>query len=163
MSNPLQAVCEDHYVWLCQWWRRRLDHADEAADLAHDTFLRVLRKPEEISCLRQPRAYLTPIARGLLNDHWRRRSLERAWLEALAQLPPEYEIAPDMLLQMQQALQHLDDMLAALAPRAREVFVLSQLEGLSYAKIAAQTGLNERTVKRYMAQSFEHCLTLVGG
>ncbi|WP_336244496.1 sigma factor-like helix-turn-helix DNA-binding protein [Bordetella avium] len=68
-----------------------------------------------------------------------------------------------MLLQMQQALQHLDDMLAALAPRAREVFVLSQLEGLSYAKIAAQTGLNERTVKRYMAQSFEHCLTLVGG
>ncbi|WP_336244495.1 sigma factor [Bordetella avium] len=94
MSNPLQAVCEDHYVWLCQWWRRRLDHADEAADLAHDTFLRVLRKPEEISCLRQPRAYLTPIARGLLNDHWRRRSLERAWLEALAQLPPRVRDRP---------------------------------------------------------------------
>ncbi|MCH6043813.1 RNA polymerase subunit sigma, partial [Salmonella enterica] len=88
------------------------------------------------SALRQPRAYLTTIARGLLNDHWRRRSLERAWLEAVAALPPGMETSPDVLLGVQQALQQLDQMLANLAPQAREVFVLSQLEGLSYAEIA---------------------------
>jgi len=162
MSNPLQVFCEDHYDWLCQWWRRRLDPSDEAADLAHDTLLRVLRKSDEVSGLRQPRAYLTTIARGLLNDHWRRRSLERAWLEAVAALPEEMGASPESLLAVQQALQQLDRLLAGLAPQAREVFVLSQLEGLSYAQIAARTGLSDRTVKRYMAQGFEICLTLLG-
>jgi len=159
--QPLQLLCETHYDWLCQWWRHRLGHGDEAADFAHDTFLRVLRHPEEASTLRQPRAYLTTIARGLLNDHWRRRSLERAWLEAMAALPPELAASPEMLLGVQQALQQLDRMLGNLAPQAREVFVLSQLEGLTYVEIAARTGLSDRTVKRYMAQGFEICLTML--
>jgi RNA polymerase sigma factor (sigma-70 family) len=62
---------------------------------------------------------------------------------------------------MCQALQELDRMLAGLAPKAREVFVLSQLEGLSYAQIAERLGLSERTIKRYMAQAFEHCLVVM--
>ncbi|ASC67784.1 RNA polymerase subunit sigma [Achromobacter denitrificans] len=164
MSNPLQPLqhfCENNYEWLCQWWRHRLGHGDEASDFAHDTFLRVLRNPEEVRALRQPRAYLTTVARGLLNDHWRRRSLERAWLETLAAMPPELEASPDMLMGVKQALQQLDRMLGNLAPQAREVFVLSQLEGLSYVEIAARTGLSDRTVKRYMAQGFEICLTML--
>jgi len=83
MSNtlqPIQLFCETHYEWLCQWWRRQLGHGDHASDFAHDTFLRMLRYPEEVRTLRQPRAYLTTIARGLLNEQWRRRSLERAAL-----------------------------------------------------------------------------------
>jgi RNA polymerase sigma-70 factor (ECF subfamily) len=52
-------------------------------------------------------------------------------------------------------------MLGNLAPQAREVFVLSQLEGLTYVEIAARTGLSDRTVKRYMAQGFEICLTML--
>jgi RNA polymerase sigma-70 factor (ECF subfamily) len=71
------------------------------------------------------------------------------------------EASPEMLLGVQQALQQLDRMLGNLAPQAREVFVLSQLEGLTYVEIAARTGLSDRTVKRYMAQGFEICLTML--
>ena len=49
----------------------------------------------------------------------------------------------------------------ALAPKAREAFVLSQLEGLTYAAIAERLQTSERTVKRYMQQGFERCLALV--
>ena len=55
----------------------------------------------------------------------------------------------------------VEHLLGRLAPKAREVFVLSQLQGLGYAQIAAQVGVSERTVKRYMAQGFELCLTLM--
>lgn len=161
MSSALRLLYEDNHDWLCQWLRRRLDGGEEALDLAHDTFLRLLRKPDEMPGIKEPRAFLTTIARGLLNDHWRRRSLEKAWLEAAASLPPEAAVSPEALLSMQQELQQLDAMLAGLAPKAREVFVLSQLEGLSYLRIAERTGLSERTVKRYMAQGFEMCLALM--
>jgi RNA polymerase sigma-70 factor (ECF subfamily) len=160
-AATLRILYEDNHDWLCQWLRRRLDCSDEAADLAHDTFVRVLRKPEEVPAVREPRAYLTTIARGLLNDHWRRRSLERAWLETVAALPAECAVSPEALLSMRQTLHRLDGMLANLAPRAREVFVLSQLEGLTYAQIAARLNLCDRTIKRYMAQGFELCLTLM--
>ncbi|CAM4005840.1 sigma-70 family RNA polymerase sigma factor [Bordetella muralis] len=160
-TSTVQALYQNNHDWLFQWLRRRLDCRDDAADLAHDTFVRVLRKSDELPGLREPRAYLTTIARGLLTDHWRRRSLEQAWIEAIAALPSDVDVSPESLLSMQQTLQQLDDLLSGLAPRAREVFVLSQVEGLTYAQIAARTHLSERTVKRYMTQGFELCLTLM--
>jgi len=165
MSTTIRVLYEDNHDWLCQWLRRRLDCSEEALDLAQDTFLRLLRKPDDVPGIKEPRAFLTTVARGLLNDHWRRRSLEQAWLEALAALPVEMAVdiavSPESLVSMQQELQQLDAMLATLAPQAREVFVLSQLEGLSYLQIAERTRLSDRTVKRYMAQGFELCLTLL--
>lgn len=160
-TATLERLYVDNHAWLCLWLRRRLDCGDEAADLAQDTFLRVLRKADELPGVREPRAYLTTVARGLLHDHWRRRSLEKAWLETLAALPADFEVSPECLVAMQQTLHALDAMLAGLAAKAREVFVLSQLEGLTYAEIAARTKLSDRTIKRYMAQGFELCLALI--
>ena len=42
--------------------------------------------------------------------------------------------------------------------RVRRVFLWSQLEGLGYREIAERLEVSERTVKRYMAQAYEHCL-----
>jgi len=36
--------------------------------------------------------------------------------------------------------------------------LLSQLEGLRYGEIAARLDVTERSVKRYMAQAYAHCL-----
>ncbi|MDR6213735.1 sigma-70 family RNA polymerase sigma factor [Paracidovorax wautersii] len=159
-ADSVQALYEAHHGWLVALLRRRLQCRDGAADLAHDTFVRVLQKPEALPAVREPRAYLTTIARGLLCDHWRRRSLEQAWLDTLAALPDELAPSPEDTLAILQTLQQLDDLLSHLAPKAREVFVLSQLQGLGYAQIAQQVGVSERSVKRYMAQGFELCLAL---
>ena len=71
-----------------RWLRAKLQCADHAADLAHDTFVRLLTAPPEgRHTLREPRAYLTTVAQRLLIDHYRRLSLEQAWLETLAQQP----------------------------------------------------------------------------
>lgn len=157
----VQALYQDHHRWLVALLRRRLNCPHGAADMAQDAFVRVLLRPEALPQLREPRAYLTTIARGLLHDHWRRRSLEQAWLDTLAALPQDLAPAPEETLAIRQALQQLDDLLSRLAPRAREVFVLSQLQGLGYAQIAQQVGVSERTVKRYMAEGFELCLSLM--
>lgn len=159
-ADSVQALYEAHHGWLVALLRRRLQCRDGAADLAHDTFVRVLQKPEALPAVREPRAYLTTIARGLLCDHWRRRSLEQAWLDTLAALPDELAPSPEDTLAILQTLQQLDDLLSHLAPKAREVFALSQLQGLGYAQIAQQVGVSERSVKRYMAQGFELCLAL---
>ena len=51
-------------------------------------------------------------------------------------------------------------MLDGLPPKVRAVFILSQVEGLTYAAIAEQLGMGLRSVKRYMAQAMAECILL---
>ncbi|WP_065504451.1 RNA polymerase sigma factor [Burkholderia stabilis] len=66
--------------------RRRVGDAADAADLVHDTFLRLIVKPalKDFGSDAEARAYLRAIAQGMGIDVWRRREVEQAWLNALA-------------------------------------------------------------------------------
>lgn len=163
-SDAVQAIYVDHHGWLLGWLRRQLGGGvEQAADLAHDTFVRLLTAPQERTVLelREPRAYLTTLARRLVIDHRRRLSLENAWLEALALMPEPVAPPPEQRLIILETLHKVDAMLDGLAPKARSAFLLSQLEGLTYAQIAARLAVSERSVKRYMAQAFEQCILLI--
>lgn len=152
----------DHHRWLVSWLRRKLNGADQAVDLAQDTFVRILdlHKAQRQQTLLEPRAYLTTIAHRLLINHVRRQSLEQAYLEVLASLPEPEAMSPQARLIILETLHEIDTMLDGLPTKAREAFLLSQLEGLTYADIARRMDVTERTVKRYMASAFEHCLLL---
>ena len=160
-THTVHALYTEHHGWLSTWLRRRLGCAHSAADLAQDTFVRVLLRPQVLPTLREPRAYLTTLAKGVVSEHWRRQALERAYIDALAQVPEALALSPEDRLQLLQTLDAIDAMLDGLPPKAREAFVLSQLEGLTYAQIAERLAISERTVKRHMALGFAHCLALV--
>ena len=51
-------------------------------------------------------------------------------------------------------------MLDGLSPKVRAVFVLSQVDGMTYAAIAEELGMGLRSVKRYMAQAMAECILL---
>jgi len=153
----------EHHSWLERWLRRKLSGSDHAADLAQDTFVRVLsvQAAQRAVALREPRAYLTIVARNLLINHVQRQSLERSWLDALALVPEPLAPSPEERLIILETLHQIDAMLSGLPAKAREAFLLSQLEGLTYAQVGTRLGVTDRTVKRYMAQAFEQCILLV--
>ncbi len=155
-SPDLATLYSDHHGWLQDWLRRRLGNAFDAADLAHDTFLRLLRSLEPV---REPRAYLTTIAHGLVVNHWRRQDLERAYRETLATVADTQAPSPEEGALLLEALCELDALLNQLNPKARTAFLLAQLEGYTYIEIAARLDVSERMVKKYMAQAMLHCLT----
>ncbi|WP_293780138.1 sigma-70 family RNA polymerase sigma factor [uncultured Oxalicibacterium sp.] len=162
--SDIEALYTAHHGWLRTWLHRKLGCSFDAADLAQDTFVRVIssdQRKEALSLLREPRAYLSTIAKGLMVDMFRRRSLEQAWLEALATLPEETAISPEERFVILEALQRLDALLDALPEKVRTVFLMSQLDGMTYADIACRMNLSLRTVKRYMQQGFVQCLTLM--
>jgi RNA polymerase sigma-70 factor (ECF subfamily) len=149
----------EHHPWLLGWLRRKLSGSDHAADLAHDTFVRLLTVRGDME-LREPRAYLATVARNLLINHVQRQSLERAWLDAMALLPEPLAPSPEHRLLVLETLHQIDAMLDGLPPKVREAFLLSQLDGLTYAQAAQRLGVTERTIKRFMAQAFAQCILL---
>jgi len=159
-SDHLTALYRDHHGWLNGWLRRKLGCTHRAADLAHDTFLRLLvsgRLPEpEIS-----RAYLTQIAKGLMVDQFRRRQIEQAWLDALAQIPEEHAPSPETRALVIETLIAVDAALNRLPALVRETFLLSQFEGLTYASIAERLGIAQATVRKYMLKATLTCYAVL--
>ncbi|MCQ4313950.1 sigma-70 family RNA polymerase sigma factor [Pseudomonas stutzeri] len=151
----------DHQGWLNGWLRRQLGCSQRAADLAQDTFVRVLMKDQGLETIREPRAYLHTIARGLLINHWRRRQIEQAYLDAIALQPEAVMPSPESQALVIETLLQVDAMLARLPQKVRRAFLLSQLHGMTYAAIAVELQVSERMIKKYMAQAMLHCLTLI--
>lgn len=152
----IESLYCDHHGWLQDWLRRRLGNAFDAADIAHDTFVRLFRNQEPI---REPRAFLTTIAHGLVVNHWRRQDLERAYRDTLATVADTQHPSPEKRALLMDALCELDALLNQLNPKARAAFLLAHLEGLGYVEIAERLAVSERMVKKYMAQAMLHCLT----
>jgi RNA polymerase sigma-70 factor (ECF subfamily) len=157
--QQIHTLYSHHHGWLNGWLRRQLGNSCDAADLAQDVFMRLLAR-ETLETPREPRAYLSTIARGLVADHWRRRVLEQAWLETLAHLPEAQAPSPESRLIFLEALISIDRMLDALKPRVRTAFLWAQLEGLTCPQIAERLGVSLATAERYVATALRHCYAL---
>lgn len=155
----IETLYCEHHGWLHGWLNRKLGNASDAADLAHDTFIRLLTKPAR-SFGSEPRALLTHIAKGLVIDRWRRQDVERAYLESIAHLPEAEVPSPETRWLILEALHRIDTMLREMPSRVRQTFLLSQIDGLTYPQIAEQLGVSLITVKRDMRDAFLACLSV---
>ncbi len=160
LKTDLHILYSDHHGWLLGWLKCKLSCSHTAADLTQDTFLRVLAKPR-LETIREPRAYLTTVAQGVLVNHIRRKAIERACLEALAYQPESHLIDLETRAILLETLLEIDAMLDGLPPKVRHAFLLAQLEGLSHAEIAARLCVSVSSVKQYLLKAVTHCLQLV--
>lgn len=154
--HEIALLYADHHGWLQGWLRRRLGNASHAADLAQDTFLRLLAREEPVA-VREPRAFLTTVAQRVLFNHYRRQQLEQAYLEALAHAPQAVALSPEARAMLLETLDEIDRLLDGLPAPVRRAFLLAQLEGLKQSEIAEALGVSVTTVKRYLVQAGMQC------
>ncbi|HMN43774.1 MAG TPA: sigma-70 family RNA polymerase sigma factor [Povalibacter sp.] len=159
-ADSLHSLYASHHGWLRDWLRRKLSCSEQAADLAQDTFLKLLGKPLDI---REPRSYLTAVARGLMVDRFRRQAIETAYLAALAARPEPASIELETQAIIIETLVAVDRLLDQLGSRTRAVFLLAQLEGLTQVEIAERLKLSLPTVRRHLVRAYTECLSLTAG
>lgn len=156
LRREISDLYLDHHGWLQAWLRKRLGDAHQAADLLHDTFVRLLAREEAVEA-REPRAFLTTVAQRVLFNHYRRQKLERAYLEALAQAPQAFALSPEERAVLLETLDEIDRLLDGLPAMVRRAFLMAQLDGMKQADIAQALGLSLTTVKRYLVQAGVQC------
>ena len=159
--NVERLYC-DHYGWLQGWLRRKLGNSFDAADLAHDTFVRLIAKssPVRFDTPAEARGYLRTTAQNLCINLWHRQEIERAWLETLAAHPEETHPSAERQAIVLQALYEISTMLCSLPAKAGRAFVLTVACQMNDAEVAAELGVSDRTVRRYVAQAMLGCLKL---
>jgi len=158
----VQHIYEQHHSWLHSWLKGKLHNACDAADVAHDTFVRILGGRNATQIL-EPRDYLATVARGLVIDRYRRRAIEQAYLQTLADRPEAIAIREDDQAIIIETLVAVDKALCGLGERARRIFMLSQVEGLTYQQIADQLRISLTTVKKHMVRALTECALIMAG
>jgi RNA polymerase sigma-70 factor (ECF subfamily) len=138
---------------------RRVHRRPDAAELAQEVYLRMLRVPD-ITAVRNPEAYLYAIASNLAKEHSQRAPRESKVLdiddptvqEQLAELP-----AFGGELDRERRVDRLREVLTQLSPKCQAAVVLQYWHGLSYEEIAVRLGVSTNMVKKYLSQALVHC------
>lgn len=147
---------KSHSAWLFSWLRKKMGCTFEAADLTHDTFLKILVKGE-LAAIREPRAYLTTTATRLIIDVARRRAIEESYLEAIALHSKDLaNFSPEQYQQAIETLNAMAELLDGLPEKVQQAFLMSRLEDLSHAEIAEKLGVSISMVKQYLARAMVH-------
>ncbi|RMT98502.1 hypothetical protein ALP39_03331 [Pseudomonas marginalis pv. marginalis] len=151
---PRRTGFFEHYEELIGTWTRRLRNRQQAEDLAHDTFVRVLESTStEVA---QPRAYLHQTARNIAVDAYRREDRRDAMaLENLDQRSP-HSGDPEHVMHAIQLAQSIERALAELPLNCRKIFIWQKIEGLTQQEIAERLGLSKNMVEKYMIRTLRH-------
>lgn len=159
-EQDLDNLYRDHHHWLLTLLRRRLGNCPDAADLAHDVFVRLLKRPRSFTSFDGARAYLSTLAKGLCIDLWRRRDIEQAYLDALASQPEPIFPSAEQQAIVIQALCEINNLLLRLPAKAANAFVMAVIQGRSDKDVAQQLGISDRMVRKYVARVMLECALL---
>ena len=164
-ASPLsiQEIIRRHHSALIKFLRRRLSIAEDAEDVAQETYIRMMRY-EGSSELNSPSAMLFRIAVNVANDHGRavvarhRKSHTRIEDFELASEEP----SPEREILANQTLDLLLDTIERLPPKCRQVFLLSRASDMTYPEIAAHCGISVKMVEKHISRAIAVCLEKVG-
>jgi RNA polymerase sigma-70 factor (ECF subfamily) len=151
-----QAIVVRHYEQVRRFLRRRLQRQPgDADDLAQEVCVRFLvsYRGQPLDC---PLAYLLAIAANALASFVERAKRERELFVIDTELLSDWsasEAAGVGPTEKCIAEFDLPRLLKQLPGRHRAVLVAHKLHGYSYAEAAAQLGLSELTVEKYLTQA----------
>jgi RNA polymerase sigma-70 factor, ECF subfamily len=127
-----EALFVAHQSGLRRYLQRTVGHAETARDLTQDVFVRVAAAPSLPAADSERRSWIFRIARNLAIDHQRRHAVR---FEVAAPPRDAGQVAPqDTSIAVNEALAALDQL-------DRDVFLLRETGGLSYAEIATACDL----------------------
>jgi len=149
-SRTWESAFETFYVDLCEYVLRLVGSADAAEDLVQDLFLHLWNTRGPRDALHLNRAYLYVAARNRALKYLRHRHVVTAWIERARREEPPAAETPEDLYCRRELRAAVDEAIAALPERCREIFLLRRRDQLSYREIAARTGVSLGTVKSHM-------------
>jgi RNA polymerase sigma-70 factor (ECF subfamily) len=162
-AEAFRRLFDAFYEPLHRYAHHMLRSREEAEDVVHDVFLRVWDQRERLDPACNVRAYLHAAARNRALDCLRRRRLEQRWRRDDPPSPDEERGTVDAggegdaesAIEAGEVTEAIRRAVEALPPRQRQVIVLRWRRQMSYAEIAAELQIAEKTVGIHMTRALQ--------
>jgi len=150
----MSEVPRDRAYWagLLRLVTRHTRGNTDAEDLLHSAYLR-LERYRNAHEVQNPTSFLVQTAVNIAIDNHRHEMLwdfgQRGDTTQRADEAP----LQDEVMAARERLVRVNEGLAKLPPRTREIFLLHRLEGLKYREIAARFGISQSAVEKHIARA----------
>lgn len=154
-GQPLTAewVYRRYAKAIRQYFLKRVRNPAEAEDLTSELLLRVSQQGDA-RAVHNPEGFIFSIAANLLKDRYRHQKVvDRYQRDQAAPTGGIEVLSPERVLTGKQSLSDLMRALDRLDARARNVFVLSRIDGMSYAEIARLMSLSVSSIEKDMMRA----------
>jgi RNA polymerase sigma factor (sigma-70 family) len=159
----VEKLFAEHRRALQAYIYRRIRTKSDAADLAQEVYVRMLRVNDP-QAIRDPQRYLYTVASNLVREHavldQRQANAldidETSVQRQLGELP-----SLDSQLTASQQAARLRSALEQLPVKWRTAVILKYRYGLTYEEIADRLDVSSSMVKKYLAQALGHSLRLL--
>jgi len=145
-ADDLAALFQQYRIRIFHFALQMLGNTEDAMDVTQDAFLRLHRHWHRRDANRSAVAWLYAIARNLAIDVIRARRVRKPAAVEEADAEPSPAPGPEVLAGRSELRERIWAALAELPPALREVVVLRDLHGLSYAELAQTLGVPATTV-----------------
>ena len=133
-------------------------HSLDAADIAQETYLRLLRM-KNTDVIENPHAYVYRVAGHVVRELALKEQMQKNLVTELdqeSQLPHFVESAETQADRLMR-LQHLEQIIEELPPTYQAVLILRKRDGMSHQEIADKLGISKHTVKKYLCRAVARC------
>lgn len=163
--DALGRLMDRHWTSLVGYAAGITDDRDIAQDVVQAAFVQIWAKRTEWQSSGSPRAYLFRITRNLaLNarrDGALRHRRQEEW-EAESTLHSDPPRTPEEETEVELLRAEIENAIASLPERRREIFILSRFPGLTYQEIAETMGISVQTVSNQMSAALAQLRALLG-
>lgn len=146
----------DRYFWMLhahayKWMRNR----EETRDVIHELFLALWEKREKLSFEPGLRSYLSAAARNRIFNLLSHKRIESEYLTSLNEFMDQGSCITDHLVREKQLMEIIENEIAGMPDKMKEVFELSRKENLSHREIAERLDISEQTVRKHVQHALK--------
>lgn len=162
-THGFAAFSRQQYGGLLSFLRRRVASEEDAKDATQESLMRLMRyRNTEPEAAWKPLLYR--IAINVVGEQYRRSNARQCAhhvaiddLELVSDEPTQEDLVADA---QQEAL--LRQAILSLPPRWRQVYLLSRMQGMTYAEIALHCDISVKTVEKHMTNALAAICDRVG-
>ena len=171
-DRQISAAFEQQRTRLRNFIRSRVPDQEDAEDILQDVFFELVEAYRLMKPIRTLGGWLFQIARNRIIDRFRKRKLEAIAetdsivgededMGSILDLLPSPDDGPEAAYARSVLVEEMLEALAELPNEQRAVFIAHEIEGRSFAQLAAESGTSVNTLlsrKRYAVQHLQRRL-----
>jgi RNA polymerase sigma-70 factor (ECF subfamily) len=161
INSKYKAEMEKYYKELIGYFTYYIGNRQDAEDIVHESYEKVLRARKRGTILDEPRAFLYKTARNLIIDTHRKtkshklKSIDTMELEA----PPSER--PDNRYTSRVIDSALLEAIGTLSPRCKEAFLLNRMDGLTNKEVAKKMDISLNMVEKHIIKAMKVCRKVI--
>lgn len=135
---------------------------EDAEEVVQEVFFRIWKTRRTIDESRSFSSYLFSIAHNVAVDQFRKKAKEQKYEEFVIKQAQVNYLDPTDEMEFNELKSTVDDVVAELPERRKQIYRLSRVEGLSHKEIASTMNIQAKTVENQLNLALKHIRSRLG-